>query len=433
MSLFLRRYSAWVKTVIDGFSRRKLSQAIQEAHLGAAWSVSQTAIPDGELPFLAAGAVAEYCDLAGLPAEATPFLQSTAQEISGVEDLKQLAWHCRHTLHRRQRDPRQDIHGWQPFSDLLGEDAGVFYLLIALSALPQARDFHRARGISDTVARHTYSDTAIWAEDYREKHGRWGVDLRILPWLYNHLSGDLYRLGRLQFVQRPFRQKLHAFRCRASREVVVLSDSGIRYRSDGQIDGVGGESDPDSWTSRLEIAAEQVVGNRICPTGVALRGRIVLPLDRWERILTFGNPILEIHIPAGSPMDFDACGRSFHHALDFFPRHFPDRPFQGFCCTSWLLNTQFQDWLSPASNMARFQKELYLFPTFSRGRSGVDRIFGRDIEDFSAAPRDTTLRRVVADGLQSGGYLRSGGALLFGEDLDWGAQVYRTMHSKCWT
>ncbi len=124
-------------------------------------------------------------------------------------------------------------------------------------------------------------------------------------------------------------------------------------------------------------------------------------------------------------MDFDACGESFRLAADFFPRYFPDRPFKGFCCCSWLLNTQFQDMLPPASNIVRFQGEFYLFPIHSGGRSGFERIFGRDFQDLSEAPRDTTLRRAVLDHLQAGDYLRNGGALLFAEDLDWGKQVYR--------
>ena len=46
---------------------------------------------------------------------------------------------------------------------------------------------------------------------------------------------------------------------------------------------------------------------------------------------------------AGSPMDFEARGDSFHLVLDFFPRYFPDRTFYGFSCSSWPLNTKFQD------------------------------------------------------------------------------------------
>ncbi len=386
-------------------------------------------MPSGELPFLTPEAVAESCRLAGFEAEAIPYLKSAARWIAADADLVRLAWHCHHLLCHSPSYSRGDARHWTPLAGVLGEWAGAFYLLIALSGVPQVRVLHQSRGIPDGVARDTYGDTSLWAREYQAKHGVWGLEPYILPWLFNHLSGELYRLGRLQFIQRPLRQKLLAFRNRVTRDVQVLAEAGVRYRVDGQLEGTGGVSDPETgWTSRLLMDSTQVVGTPIHPTGVVLREEVCLPLDTWERILAPGDPILEIHIPAGSRMDFDACGDSLHQAADFFPRYFPDRPFQGFCCASWLLNTQFQEWLSSDSNMVRFQREFYLFPIFSGGRSGFDRIFGRDIQDLSTAPRDTRLRRAVLDHLQSGGYLRGGGALLFVEDLAWGTQVYLSRH-----
>ena len=404
----------------------RLSQLLREGTLGAEWNDSQRIMPDGELPFLAPDAVAEGCWLAGFEEEAVPYLQSAASQITADRELERLAWHCHYLLCRSKSYPRSDARSWPSLEDILGEWAGAFYLLIALSGLPQASAFHRSRDIPERVALDTYGDTSLWARDYKERHGLWGVDTRILPWLFNHLSGELYRLVRLQFMQRPFRQKLYAFRNRVTREVKVLADEGVRYRGDGQIDGTGGEFDHETgWISRLLADQHCVTGTPIHPAGIALCEEVALPLDTWDQVLAPGDPILEIHIPAGSPMDFDACGESFRQAADFFPRYFPDRPFKAFCCGSWLLNTQFQGMLPPDSNIVRFQREFYLFPIFSSGRSGFERIFRRDVQNLSKAPRNTRLRRAVLDHLQAGGYLRGGGALLFVEDLNWGAQVYQ--------
>jgi len=410
----------------DNSIHRKLLLLICEGTLGAEWDASQETMPGGKLPFLAPDTVAESCRLTGFEEEVIPYLQSAADRIAADPNLTRLAWHCHYLLCHSKSYPRSDARSWPSLEDLLGEWAGAFYLLIALSGVPQARDLHRSRGIPERVARDTYGDTSLWASDYKERHGVWGVDTYILPWLFNHLSGELYRLVRLQFMQRPFRQKLQAFRNRVTREVRVLSGEGVRYRGDGQLDGTGGVFDPETgWTSQLLMDQYRVIGTPIHPTGIALSNEVSLPLDTWERILTPGDPIIEVHIPAGSRMDFSACGESFRQAVSFFPRYFPDRPFKAFCCGSWLLNTQFQDMLPPNSNIVRFQKEFYLFPIFSSGRSGFERIFGGDIQNLSTAPRDTTLRRAVLDHLQAGGYLRGGGGLLFAEDLNWGAQVYR--------
>jgi hypothetical protein len=383
-------------------------------------------MPSGVLPFLMGGQIAENGKLAGFESDVIAHLQSVAHRITADADLTRLAWHCHYRLFRSKSFSRSEARHWRMPTDFLGDDAGAFYLLVALSGVPTAREFHQSRNVPQSVALDTYSDTSLWAQDYFAYHGTWGLEPWILPWLFGHLCGDLYRLGRLQFVQRTFRQKLHAFRHRATREVIALSADEVRYRSDGQLDGTGGEFDPENgWTARLLVDEKQVVGTPIHPGGYALKQEVTLSLDEWERILSPSEPILEIHIPAGSRMDFDACGDSLRQAIDFFPRYFPDRPFKGFCCTSWLLNTQFEDWLSDDSNMLRFQREFYLFPIYSGGRSGFDRIFGRNVDDPAAAPRATQLQRVILAHLEAGGYLRNGGALLFAEDLDWGSQVYR--------
>ena len=411
--------------------RQEIALLLAEGALGTEWEISQKIMPEGELAFLTPGVVAENCRLAGFEEEAIPYLQSASKRIASEPDLLQLAWHCHYLACRSTSYPRGDMRSWPLLGDILGEYAGAFYLLIVLSGIPRAWAFHRSRGIPAQIALDTYSDTSLWARGYKEKHGVWGINTHVLPWLFNHLSGELYRLARLQFMQRPFRQKLQAFRHRVTGAVMVLSDEGVRYRSDGQIDGTGGVSEPGTaWTARLLRDENQVTGTPIHPTGIALKEEFSLPLDIWELILAPGEPILEIHIPAGGRMDFDACGDAFRQAIDFFPRHFPDRPFKAFCCASWLLNTQFQDMLYPESNILRFQREFYLFPIFSSGRSGFERIFGREYNDLAKAPRDTSLRRAVLDHLQSGGYLRGGGGLLFAEDLNWGTQVYRKNFGK---
>ena len=84
------------------------------------------------------------------------------------------------------------------------------------------------------------------------------------------MSGELYRLGRLQFVPRPFGQKNRVFHKRKKREVMVLSESNVKFSGDGQISGARGEHNQgNNWTSRLFFDSEEVVGTPIYPTGRA--------------------------------------------------------------------------------------------------------------------------------------------------------------------
>ena len=240
------------------------------------------------------------------------------------------------------------------------------------------------------------------------------------------LRGQLFQLVRLQFQPGALWSGAHVFRHGESGAVVALSDDGGRYRADGQVDGAGGVFDPEGgWTAGLEFREAEVAGTPIWPTGEAVRQEVSLPRSAWRQVLAPGDPVLHLHIPAGSPMDFDACGDSLRAALEFFPRSFPDLAFRAFACSSWLLDAQLDGLLPATSNIARFQREVYLLPGRGDGRSTLERVFGGVPADLRQAPRDTALRRAILDHLLAGRHLRNGRCFLLPEDLDWGAQVYR--------
>jgi hypothetical protein len=416
----------------------KLLPYVSEGPLSEAWTVSDWSMPEETPPFLIQESVAENAAWAGFDAEAIAYLQEAARFIANDEDFTRLAWHCHHLLFIG--DPsRTTPRDWPLLTDLLGEYGGAFYLLIAFSGLPRIRVTHQALGIPESVARDTYKDTLVWAKHYRaigtfkdnafhhpSKPHVWGLDTRILPWLLSHLKGDLYRVGRLQYKVGPHRQKLRVYLNKATREIRLIAEAGLRFRGDGLFDGTAGREDPENaWTTKLTEVSGKVTGTVIHPGGKALREPISLDLNAWELILQEGDQILEIHIPEDGPLDFEACGQSLRDISEFFPKYFPDRPFKAIVCTSWFLDPTYQELLSESSNIVRFQQECYLFPFPTKGtRNGLERIFGPHVGNLSAAPRDTSMRKAVLDHFDRDGVLVGGGALILPDSLDWGNQVY---------
>jgi hypothetical protein len=151
-----------------------------------------------------------------------------------------------------------------------------------------------------------------------------------------------------------------------------------------------------------------------------------LPWSEWLQALIPGDPSLSIHIPAIGPMTHEACGESMRAAIPFFRTHFPDRPYRVFTCDSWVLDPAFEMYAGNASNLVRFQQEMYLHPVMGRNEGVVGSVFGTTVFDPRAASQDTGLRRAVRAGLAAGRLWCGGGCLLFPQDLDWGKQVYRT-------
>jgi hypothetical protein len=248
----------------------------------------------------------------------------------------------------------------------------------------------------------------------------------MVRWLRHHVRGELYQLGRLQFAPAACVLAVRAFRHTGTGAVIALSEDGIRYRADGQCDGAGGVDDPTgAWIARLLIGTDEVIGNPILPTGAALRHQVRLPLADWRQALAPGDPVLDVHIPRGTPLDFAQCGASFHAACAFFPRHFPEESFTAFVCQSWLLDGQLEELLPSSANLVRFQQEMYLVPIPSDGTEALSWVFGDVPNDLQNAPRRTRLERAIVGHLQAGNHLRAGGCFLFPQDLRWGDQVYR--------
>ncbi len=400
------------------------------------WEKSVATFP-GTLPFLQPEAIRENGDCAGLPSDAIDFTIRAAKQVASNADLARMAWHAHRVLFVDKRG--QNLRDWPLLARVLGNFGGVFYLLIMLSGIPQVRAYHQSRNIPDAITRLTCRDTYIWARQYRDigvfKDGRffhsgepgaWGLCTRILPWLLNHLRGDLYRVGRLQYKIGPFRQKMRAYRYRTAAQIRLLCESGLTFRVDGNFNGAGGREDPRAWTSELTETPAHIIGNPIHPNGHAQRELVTLPRSQWDCVLTEGDPILEIHIPEDGPLGFEDCGDSLHQGAEFFSHHFPDHPFKALCCTSWFLDPTYQHLLAKNSNIARFQRECYLFPLNARGKySGLERIFGPYVHDLSTAPRDSSMRAAVLDHIDNRGALISGGCLLWPDHLDrWGTQFY---------
>lgn len=395
------------------------------------WEASQQAMPQGELFFLAPGFVREACGAVGLDEAIRADAVAAAGTVARSPALSALAWHFHHGLFETDEEEYDwhEMWQWPTLETTMGEQAGMFYLVVLLSGAPVMREVHARHQVPPEVVRETLSDLTRWMESERARRpdGRWWVGPGNVAWLSNHVRGILYRLGRLQFQFARFHYQIRAYRHVASGVVAALSEGGVRYRSYGGSGGPDEGSDEGAWTAALAITDSEVVGCPILPTGRALRQEVRLGRGEWVEVLTRGRPALNIHIPGGSPLGHEACGESFRRALEFFPRHFPERPFAVFCCGSWLLNAQIEEWLPPDSNIVRFQREFYLFPI------GLDRdwlltnVFGEMPQDLSRAPRRTAFQRALADHLAAGRPLQptGGGCFLFPEDFRWGDQVYR--------
>ena len=105
-----------------------------------------------------------------------------------------------------------------------------------------------------------------------------------------------------------------------------------------------------------------------------------------------GDLLMNMHIPALGPLDIDACRESLRKAEELFVPKFG--AFKAFYCHSWLLNPVYRRYLSPTSNIIRFQELGIVIPhNNSLDRDALDRVFRNYHEDpFTATPRSALQR-----------------------------------------
>ena len=392
------------------------------------WEESMSTLGEQTPCFLKPEIVRENRDWCSLPSELDAPLLQAAQRISADPALLRLAWHC-YALLYEHTDYRDEIKRWPPLRQALGEQAGAFYVLICMAMAGRVRAAHQAIGVPEEVTRETCSAVAAMVARYRREPGSpLGVHLNTAYWLRHHTAGRLFRHGRMEYMIRPSWGNVEVYRHRENGAVIALASDGTRYNQRGYIDAASAAPDGAGyWTATLAIEANAVTGYPISAYGMAIRRPVRLELAHWELVLHKGDAMLEMHIPDGGGMSLDRCIDSMRRAAAFFRRYFPAEPFRAIMCNSWIMGNPLQDIPLSSDNLARFQRELYLFPVPSTGRDGLWFIYLQEPVDLATAPRDTSLRRAVADYLVAGNPWRGGGMFFLVEHLDrLGSAYYRS-------
>ncbi|MGO4547719.1 acyltransferase domain-containing protein [Paenibacillus sp. 2TAB23] len=379
-----------------------------------------------KLDFLKEVYITQANRLLRLPPTALDALYESAVIVRGHEGLLELLRQCKlDALSETDINTfAAAVEGYPKFvadqetylKSTMGDLAGMFSVILLLGLLDWMSAYYRSQGIAENVQIDTLDDLLIWMKHHYEEKGVWG--LSNLTWMLNHMGGKLFRLGRLQFIQKAFDQAVIGLRNVNNGQVVLLSEQGIAYRSDGRVDGTNGQWDAEQgWTAIYEQKTDSYIGNPILPSGFAANSIVKLSAEEWRIVIQRGDSALEIHIPEGSPMTPQSCSESLARAISFYHDRMPEQLIASFVCVSWLLDPQLGQLVPESSNISAFQKMLHLFPVRSDDCETYERVFGTDKLDLSTAKKDSGLRRAIIQHVESGHRLHGGGGLLLTGEL----------------
>lgn len=356
-------------------------------------------------------------------------LGSLTAQIRADERLQKFC-HLTHYLWYSGKDDIPAYSAPMPKADALlsSDQAGLVSCLIALSAYPLWLATYTKLGVPASYADACllYFDGAV--DEYRSGHdGVYGVAASKLNWARHYVRGRLFRIGRFEFMmQEPLSSLPAVYRDQTNGRLVALCRPDWRLRSDGLLQWRDEDPADAYLVTRLETTPASVKGTPIDPRGFALVNQ-TLELDRKRFAPLFApwDLVPGLHIPGGGGMTPELCAESFREAKVFFQKYF-QRDIPAVTCFSWIFNPDFETEL-PESNLAKLMQELYLCPfPYSGGVEGLQFVFGRSDADWSAYPRDNSLRRAFHRLRESGRRLKSGGMII--EDLgikNFGTQHYR--------
>ena len=133
---------------------------------------------------------------------------ATADKIAKDEALVRLAWHASEKIYTHNLK----LQNWPDLESKLGDDKGIFYLLVGLENITRSLKHHWSLGVPESVSRETLQQVGLYCNDvYKPLHGQPGLNFGGLNWLGLYTRELYFRIGRFEYWSKPFRGGLKAY------------------------------------------------------------------------------------------------------------------------------------------------------------------------------------------------------------------------------
>jgi energy-coupling factor transporter ATP-binding protein EcfA2 len=267
------------------------------------------------------------------------------------------------------------------------DGAPVRHLAIALFQVPAAEERRAAQGMDPAHTEATMADLGVWARRFLKRDRTHGISLEILKWSQRYLTGDLARIGSVQYEIVPFSGEVRAYREPSSRALSVVTLDGKAIDRDGNL-------------------TDQT------PTH-----------EGWELAVEPGSPMLELHFPENARITLTGVGNSLKEAFEFYARWKPEAKPLGVFGTSWELDPQISSLLPRNRGLHAIQQGGRLYPCKSSEKNVIRRLFGPEVTraDLPSLPRErlNSLQCAIVDLLKDPDAALGGrGAFFLREDFE---------------
>lgn len=299
-------------------------------------------------------------------------------------------------------------NSWQSHSQTAGDYPPGWQALAVISSFPKAMEKHRVRGIPWEITRATLAD---FQRDARGDYGcgkAW--EFNRLSWMRNHVSGNFFEIGRLQYIPGKFGYPFRVYLNSKNGEVISFALPGLKCTWQGwPCDGAT------AFETILEESSEGILGNPALANGAISSSVLQIPAGS-KILLDVDSTVGQIHIPSGGKLDRDDCCHSLHDAKNFFQKYFPEIQIQAFCTATWLLDPELAKVL-PSSNVASFGQLFHSLALINgNDRQLRERVFG-DAE-WDQCKAENSLQKAILNQHKNGGEFRSTAGFILPQEIE---------------
>ena len=284
------------------------------------------------------------------------------------------------------------------------------HLFPAIPTMAESIAHLRSRGVPEDVIRDTMGEYDFCVNMCLERQGKPRFDRGRLNWITRLIRNQLIRIGRFKYdLPGRYMQGVRVYRNREG-ALTVLAD-GLQLHRSGRILGSVGHKDEDGAFLAEITETDTAVTGFPAVDGLVMPQPVTLLKGEWQLCLSGESAFPRIHIPSDGSFDKETIAASFARAREVFDRCYPDYPYQGFFCSTWLLSQDLKSLLKPTSNILGFQSFFNPVPHRSGGGLVFSFAFGMGgqiPEDLDALPENSSLQRAVKAHYKNGGYVHEG-------------------------
>lgn len=383
------------------------------------WDVAMKANPPQEYAakYLTSKAIEANWNMGSFRPESLRKLLEMAKRIRNDEKLLALAAFLHWRIFMERETPSAGFN--VNLSAVLDEkELGCFSFVVGLAFLPIYSSEQREYGIPENIISDSLKQLACYEYNFYRGNEDTGINIGQLCWLHVYMPPARYfRLGRLEFQYKKYSLPFHVYRNKADGTTVALCAQDTWFDENGNACFAGCDRPATAWKADFKILDDGVEGIAVMSGGYVQREPVFLPSDEWEPVLTTGDPVVAMHIPSGGGMKPELVRDSMERAFEFYDRYFPDVRIKAITCSSWIFSTQLSECLPPDSNILALQRMVNLVPE-SCPPNGLWFLFLKyPPYNPETLPRDTSMRRNVADWLAKGNTFRAGAMYITREEV----------------